>query len=99
LEDDALDWFLEQDDNKFSTLVEIQKAFNERWGDQKEDRHLLASLSTSQKKENETMEEFNKNPTTIKPPKASILIHYMEAFEGKIKYQLRDKEPTTLKDA
>jgi hypothetical protein len=46
--------------NKFSTLAEIQKAFRERWGDQKEDRHLLAALSTSQKKENETMEEFNK---------------------------------------
>ena len=53
------------------------------------------------------MEEFNKifkdlvksPPQTIKPPDASILIHYMEAFEGEIRYQLRDKEPTTLKDA
>ena len=31
-----------------------------RWCDQKENRYLLAALSTSQKKENETMEEFNK---------------------------------------
>ena len=53
------------------------------------------------------MEEFNKRfndlveslPQTIKPPDASILIHYMEAFEGEIRYQLRDKETTTLKDA
>jgi hypothetical protein len=68
---------------------------------------FIASLSTSQKKENETMEEFNKIfndlvkslPQTIKPPDASILIHYMEAFEGEIRYQLRDKEPTTLRDA
>jgi hypothetical protein len=95
------------DDDKFSTLAEIQKAFMERWGDKKEDRHLLVSLSSSQKKENETMEEFNKRfndlvkilPQTIKPLDASILIHYMEAFEGEIRYQLRDKEPTTLKDA
>jgi hypothetical protein len=36
---------------------------------------------------------------TIKPPDASILIHYMEAFKGEIRYHLRDKEPATLKDA
>jgi hypothetical protein len=41
------------------------------------------------------MEEFNKRlkdlikrlPQTIKPPDASILIQYMEAFEDEIKYQ------------
>jgi hypothetical protein len=68
---------------------------------------LKAALSTSQKKENETMDEFNKKfndlvkslPTAIKPPDASILIHYMEDFEGEIRYQLRDKDPQTLKDA
>jgi hypothetical protein len=46
LKGDAVEWFLEQDTNKFSTLAEIQKAFWERWGDQKEDRHLLIALST-----------------------------------------------------
>jgi hypothetical protein len=53
------------------------------------------------------MDEFNKKfsdlvkslPTTIKPPNASISIQYMEAFEGEIRYQLRDKDPQTLKDA
>jgi hypothetical protein len=107
LEGEVLEWFMEHDDNKFSTLATIQKSFNERWGDQKEDRNLLASLSSSQKKENETMEEFNKIyndlvkslPQTIKPHDASILIHYMESFEGEIRYQLRDKEPTTPRDA
>jgi hypothetical protein len=53
LEGDAAEWFSEQDPNKFSTLPKITKAFNERWGDQKEDRHLLVALSTSQKKEND----------------------------------------------
>jgi hypothetical protein len=47
---------LEHGPNKFNTLAEITKAFNERWGDKKEDCHLLASLNSSQKKENETME-------------------------------------------
>jgi hypothetical protein len=50
LEGDAAEWFSEQDPNKFSTLAEIYQAFRERWGDQKENRFLLASLSSSQKK-------------------------------------------------
>jgi hypothetical protein len=53
------------------------------------------------------MEEFNKKfndlvkslPTSIKPPPTSILIHYMEAFEGEMRYQLRDKDPQTLVEA
>jgi hypothetical protein len=101
LEEDVAEWFSKQDPNKFSTLTKICQDFRERWGDQKKNRYLLASLSTSKKKENETMDEFNKNfndlvkslPIVIKPPPASILIHYMEAFEGEIIYQLRDKDP------
>jgi hypothetical protein len=107
LEGDVAEWFSEQDPNKFSTLAEIIKAFKERWGDQKENRFLLASLSSSQKKENETMDEFNKRfndlvkslPTNIKPSDTTILIYYMEAFEGEMRYALRDKDPQTLKDA
>ena len=53
------------------------------------------------------MEEFNKRfndlvkslPATIKPTNASLLIYYIQAFEGKITYQIRDKEPTDLRDA
>jgi hypothetical protein len=33
----------------------------------------------------------------IKPSKASILIYYMEAFEGEMRYALRDKDPQDLK--
>jgi hypothetical protein len=32
-EGDAVEWFSEQDPNKFSTLAEIYQAFRERWGD------------------------------------------------------------------
>ena len=68
---------------------------------------MLAALHTSYKQENETMEEFNKRfndlvkilPTIIKPQEASLLIYYIQAFEGEIKYQIRDKELTNLKDA
>jgi hypothetical protein len=53
------------------------------------------------------MEEFNKKfndlvsslHTDIKPPDNAILIYYIEAFGGEMRYQLRDKEPTNLKIA
>ena len=53
------------------------------------------------------MDEFNTKfrhvvvdlPNEIKPKDASILIYYIEAFTGDLRYQLRDKEPTNLKNA
>jgi hypothetical protein len=51
------------------------------------------------------MEEFNKKfndlitslHKDIKPPDASILIYYIEVFNGEMRNQLRDKEPGNLK--
>ena len=53
------------------------------------------------------MEEFNKKfndlvkslDKKVRPPDDAILIHYMESFDGEIRYQLIYKEPTYLKDA
>jgi len=53
------------------------------------------------------MEEFNKNfndlvsslDIDIKPLDNAILIYYIEAFGGDMRYQIRDKEPITLKGA
>jgi hypothetical protein len=35
----------------------------------------------------------------IKPSNAVVLIYYMEAFEGEMRYALRDKDPQDLKTA
>ena len=35
----------------------------------------------------------------IKPNDAAILIYYIEAFTGDLRYQLRDKEPADLMTA
>ena len=51
------------------------------------------------------MDEFNTKfrrvvadlPRDIKPSDASILISYIEAFTGDLRYQLRDKDPVDLK--
>jgi ribonuclease HI len=104
LEGDAAEWFTDFPAAKFSTLDEILDEFRKRWGDHKEHRFQLAALHTIQKKENETMVEFNTRFNNIvkslhkdiKPPDAAILIHYTEAFEGEMRYALRDKEPQDL---
>ena len=57
--------------------------------------------------ENETIDEFNTKfkhvvadlPREINPRDASILISYIEAFTGDLRYQLRCKEPGDLKIA
>jgi hypothetical protein len=75
--------------------------FRKRWGDQKEHRFQLGALTTSHKKENETVVEFNDKFNNlvkslhqdVKPPAAAILIYYIEAFEGEMRYALRDKDP------
>jgi hypothetical protein len=104
LEGDALEWFTDFPADKFSTLEEILDEFRKRWGDQKEHRFQLNALTTIRKKENETMVEFNTKFNNlvkslhrdIKPPDAAILIHYIEAFEGEMRYALRDKDPQNL---
>ena len=90
-----------------STIKDLQEAFMEIWGEWKDNHHLLASLNTIKRNENETIEEFIKrfNDTissflaTISLPLISILIHFIEAFNKKISYQLRVKDPQDLKAA
>ena len=65
-----------------------------RWN--QEPRHMLATLYSIKKMENETMDEFN---TKFRRVVASILISYIEAFTGDLRYQLRDKEIADLKTA
>jgi ribonuclease HI len=64
----------------------------------------LGALTTSQKKENETVPEFNIKFNNVvkglhqdvKPLDAAILIYYIEAFEGEMRYASRDKDPQNL---
>jgi hypothetical protein len=55
-------------------------------------------------KKNETVVEFNDKFNNlvkslhqdVKPPAAAILIYYIEAFEGEMRYVLQDKDPQNL---
>jgi hypothetical protein len=104
LEGYVVEWFTYFDADKFNTLDSILDEFRKRWGDKKEHRFQLVSLTTSHKKENETVVEFNTKfnnlvkslHNEIKPSYTTILIYYIEAFEGDMRYSLRDKDPQTL---
>jgi hypothetical protein len=90
LEDDASYWYEDMPNNSFKTLKDLLDDFTEKWGEKRDHHHLLATLNTIKKNENETMDEFNKKfnelvssmHTYIKPPNDAILIYYVEALEG-----------------
>ena len=93
------------DDKSYKTLDESQTGFKEKWGEKKEPRHQLAALHNIKEMENKTMEGFNKKfrdlvsylHKDINPNDATIIIYYIEAFTGDLRYQLRDKEHAILK--
>lgn len=45
LEEDALDWFIERPTNSFDSFDSVIKAFNDKYGDNKEQRHFLKPLA------------------------------------------------------
>ena len=94
LEDDAAEWYADLADDSYKTLNEFLECFKKKWGGKKEPRHLLATLHNIKKMENETIYEFNTKfrcvfedlPREIKPRDSSILISYIEAFTGDLRY-------------
>jgi hypothetical protein len=65
---------------------------------------IVAQFNQIKKKENETVSEFNtifdrlynQIPTDFRPTTTSICLLYMNAFEGKFCFILKDKKPTSL---
>lgn len=80
------------------------EAFLDRWRDKREHQHALAAINNIGKSQNKTMVEFNKRfndlvtslHKNIKPLKSSILIYYIDNFEGDLIHQLSDKDPSNL---
>ena len=97
-------WYDNLPNNSFTTIADFKTAFLGKFGSKKEPRHLVAALTSMKKSETKTMDEFNSRFTelsnsilsTYSPLAASILDYYIEALSGKIQYQIRDEESTTL---
>ena len=107
LDGKARSWYDNLSNNSFATLQAFKATFLGKFGSKKEPRHLVVALTSMKKSDTKTMDEFNNRftelsnsiPATHAPPAASTLDYYIEALSGKIQYQIRDKEPTTLLQA
>jgi len=71
--------------------------FKDKFGDKKEEKHLVKAISIIKKKENEMVEEFNRRFNGIikeisqdyKPPNKSLLDFCIDAFNRDTSYELR----------
>ena len=110
LEEDALDWFTEKLDNSFNSLQSIINAFKDKYGDKREERRLVKAINVIKKKENETIEEFNKRfngiikelPQDCNPLDKSLLSllgFYIDAFNANTSYELRCAKTNVYKAA
>ena len=59
LEDDSEEWYFDLDDGSYKNLSEFLEGFKKKWGENKEQRHLLAALHNIKRMESETIDEFN----------------------------------------
>jgi len=104
LEEDALDWFTKKHANSYDSLQIFINAFMGKFGEMKENRHLINAISNIKKNENETMEESSKrfnNLVKIMSATKSILTSFFCAhiwmfFCVDTTYELRRKEPANL---
>ena len=103
---DAYDWFVEKPQNSFNSLQSIIDAFKEKYGDKREGRHLVKAISIIKKRENETVEEFNKRfngivrelPQDYKPTDKALQDFYIDAFSLEPSYELRHARLNDYRD-
>jgi hypothetical protein len=81
--------------------------FKRRWSKKADGGTLRTQFNQIKKKENETIKEFisrfdrlyNQIPIDYRPTTSSVRLLYMNSFEGKFRYILKDKNPTSLAEA
>ncbi|KAH9287659.1 hypothetical protein KI387_031776 [Taxus chinensis] len=107
LEEDARDWYKYFPDNSIDSWTEMKNAFRLQYGDKTDPRFLLSEFENIKKNPNESVHDFNTQfnktlnrlPVILRPSDVSCLIKYSDAFDKKVAYYLRDKNPTTLRQA
>jgi hypothetical protein len=107
LTEEALDWFRGLPDNHLTSYEAFSNLFKSRWSTKKDSGTLGAQFNQIKKKENEIVKEFNTRfdrlynqiPTEFRPTASSVCLLYMNAFEGKFHFILKDKKPTSLAQA
>jgi hypothetical protein len=107
LTEEALESFIGLIDNHLTSYEGFSNLFKSRWSTKKDGGTLGAQFNQIKKRENETVKEFNtifdklynQIPKEFYPTASSICLLYMNAFEGKFRFILEDKKPTSLAQA
>jgi hypothetical protein len=102
--EDAQRWFKAFPENHLETYEYFTKLFKRRWETKKDSGMLMTQFNQIKKKENETMSEFDtifdkmysQIPKDLCPSDAVVCLLYVNSFEGKFGFILRDKKPNTL---
>jgi hypothetical protein len=84
----------------FPTYSLCDNIFKNRWTTKKDNGMLVAQFNQIKKKENETVSEFDNRfdrlysqiPTDLRPTDAVVHLLYMNAFDGKFCFILKDKK-------
>ncbi|KAH9289398.1 hypothetical protein KI387_033515, partial [Taxus chinensis] len=87
--------------------TEMKNAFRLQYGDKTDPRFLLSEFENIKNNPNESVHDFNIRfnktlrifPVNLRPCDESCLIKYVDAFDKKVAYYLRDKNPGTLRQA
>lgn len=104
---DARDWFRRLPNDRISSWSDLDKLFKEQYGDNTNAGFMLNDFNNIKKNPNESTFDFNirfqkdmyKLFQVMRLNEDVSLITYFNAFDRKMAYQLRDKDPKTLRDA
>ena len=90
--------------NFFRNSQRLIELFLARWQEKKNPLQILDEYNSMKRNANETVQEFttrfnlvyNSIPNDMKPPPGLVLLHYPDAFEPDMAYQLRERETQLL---
>jgi len=107
LTEESLEWIKGLPDNHPTSYESFSNLFKNRWSTKIDNGMLGAQFIQINKKENETVREFNtifdrlynQTMTEFRPTTSSIPLLYMNTFEGKFCFIMKDKKPTSLEHA
>jgi hypothetical protein len=100
-------WFKRLPDNHLETYEYFAKLLKIIWATKKDSIMLMTQFTQLKKKKNETVSEIDTRfdklhgqiPKYLCPSYVVVCLLYVNAFEGKFGFILRDKKPTTLAQA
>ena len=100
------DWFKNLLDSNIRNFNQFMQVFLDRWVVMRNVFLLLEKYEHLKRKPGETVHQFsarfnqvyNSMSVDIKPPPSLALLHYPDAFDPEMAFQLRERDTTTLKE-